>query len=265
MPSSFPLIALLALTLVACFAAPAAGAIRTEKVEYTHGGVKLVGFAAWDDAVPGRRPGVLIVHEWWGLNDYVKRRAQDIARLGYFAFAVDMYGEGTTVTSPEDAARLMTSVRGDVTLWRERAAAGLAAMNARPEVDPALTGAMGYCFGGSTALELARAGADLDAVVSFHGGLSTQSPAQPGTVRASILVCDGADDPFLTVDERPNFIKEMQKAKADYVFIGYSGAVHAFTNPDVDARNIDGARYNKAADERSWRHMKDFFREKFGR
>jgi dienelactone hydrolase len=237
--------------------------IRTEQIEYRHGDAVLHGFVAWDDAADGPRPGVLVVHEWWGLDDYTRDRTRQLAELGYVAFAIDMYGEGLTTEDPQEAGRLAGRFHGDRRLGRDRAAAGLAMLAAHPLVDPQRIAAIGYCFGGTVALELARDGADIAGAVSFHGSLGTPMPATADTLRARILVLHGADDPLVPIEDINRFRQEMTDAEADWQFISYGGAVHSFTNPRADDRGIPGVAYNETADRRSWQHMKLFFEELF--
>ncbi|MBL8764719.1 MAG: dienelactone hydrolase family protein [Phycisphaerae bacterium] len=238
--------------------------VRTKTIAYTHDGVTLEGVLAWDDGVKGKRPGVLVVHEWWGHNGYARERAGKLAALGYVAFALDMYGKGKTAATPEEAQRLATPFYQDRALMRARAAAGLEVLRTQENVDASRLAAIGYCFGGTVCLELARSGADLRAVVSFHGGLSNPTPADAGKIRAKVLVCNGADDPMVPAEERRGFKEEMSKAGVDYQFIDYGGAVHAFTNPGADAFKIPGVAYNEKADRRSWGAMRAFFDETLG-
>src|SRR5262249_5378282 len=176
-------------------AAPAA--VQTKKIAYKHGDVECRGYLAWDDAVKGPRPGVLVVHEWWGLNDYARKRAEQLAQLGYIALAADMYGEGKTTNHPKEAGEMAGKVRANMEGWRKRAATALAGMKSQPRCDPTKLAAIGYCFGGSTALQMALSGADLKAVVSFHGALPTPSAAEAKQIKGTVLVCHGADDTFI--------------------------------------------------------------------
>jgi dienelactone hydrolase len=245
-------------------AAAALGAIKTETVIYQEGQVEAHSVLAYDQSAAGRRPGVLVVPEWWGLNDYAKRRAEMLAKLGYTAMAVDIYGDGKTTVDPKQAGAWSHELRaGDRHELRARIAAALAKLKSEPMVDPTRTAAIGYCFGGTTVLELARSGADVNGVVSFHGGLDTQKPAQPGQIKARILACHGADDPFEPPLQVQAFEDEMRNARADWQLNIYSGAEHSFTNPAADSFHIKGVAYNAEADRRSWRAMRDFFREIF--
>ncbi len=243
----------------------AAGVIQAEviglDVEYEHDGVKLRGYLAYDVALNTIRPGVLVFHEWWGLNDYAKRRAHEIAEMGYIAFACDMYGVDSAAVSTEEAMELAKPFYEDRELMRERAAIGLWNLRNFSLCDKTRLLAIGYCFGGSCALELARSGAELKGVVSFHGGLNTPNTEDAQNIKARLLVCHGADDPFVDEAEVVGFIQEMRNTDVDWQLIHYSGAVHAFTNPASGDDPSKGVAYNKEADERSWEAMKLFFRE----
>jgi len=241
----------------------ARAAIKTETVEYKAGDTTLKGFLAYDDATADKRPAVVIVHEWWGMTDYPKRRAQDVAKLGYVAFVADMFGEGKTTKDPKEAGAWAGAVKGDVNLLRTRAQAAMDVVSKHKLVDATRIGAMGYCFGGTVSLEMARAGMPVVGVVSFHGALGTKNPAEAGKFKAKVLACHGADDTFVPVDEVHGFVKEMQDAKADWSLVAYGNAVHSFANPDADKFGIPGVAYNEKADKRSWEAMKDFFAEVF--
>lgn len=259
------------LTIVVCLAAmllaaPTARAqkLETKEVEYTQGTTKLKGFLAFDPAQGGKRPAVLVFPEWWGLNDYSRSRATQLAQMGYVAFAVDMYGDGKTAEKAEDAQRLTAPFYSDAALMRDRAKAALETLKKQPNVDASKIGAIGYCFGGTCSLELARSGADLKAIVSFHGNLKTKTPEDAKNIKAKVLVCTGGADPMVDAAQRDAFLKEMEDAKVDYQMSIYSGAKHSFTNPDSGKYGIDGIGYNKEADERSWREMKELFSETLG-
>ncbi|HXQ80451.1 MAG TPA: dienelactone hydrolase family protein [Opitutaceae bacterium] len=248
----------------------ARASIITRDVDYEQGGVRLRGFLAYDDARAGagRLPGVLVVHEWWGLNDYVKGRAVKLANLGYVAFALDMYGKGVVATDPKTAGELAGQFRGKP-LMAERAQAGLDQLLATGLVDPARVAAIGYCFGGSTVQALAYSGAPLAGIVSFHGGLIPASAEVAAKLKAKILICHGALDPSLNRDAIDAYMKSLDDGKVDYQFVQYAGAVHAFTNPGADA--IAAANpgmkgfigYSPSADRRSWADMQVFFDEIF--
>lgn len=233
-------------------------------VDYDHDGTTLEGFHVFDDAVQGKRPGVLIIHQWTGLTDYEKGRARQLAEMGYNVFAADIYGKGIRPQPPE-AGQYAGKHKGDRKLFRARLMAGLEVLKNDDRTDPAKIAAIGYCFGGTGVLELARAGADIAGVVSFHGGLAPAEgmEADKATLKAKVLVCHGADDPFEPAEEVANFQQEMRDAEADWIFISYGNAVHAFTQKMAGDDNSKGAAYNEAADRRSWQHMQDFFAELF--
>ncbi len=236
---------------------------RTETVEYADGDVQLHGHFAWGDGTAGPRPGVLVVHEAFGLEAHAKGRAERLAgELGYAALAVDVYG--AMPQSREAGLAMAAAMRDDPPKLRRRLRAGLAALRSRPEVDGGRVAAIGYCFGGTGVLELARDGADVAAVVSFHGGLVTKLPATtPGVVTARVLSCVGADDPYIPPATIRAFEAEMTAAKADWQSTLYGGVVHSFTNP---AAKMPGhAEYHAAADRRSWAAMCELFAEAFGK
>ena len=237
-----------------------------ETVEYKADGTVLKGYLAYDDSVKGKRPGVLIVPEWWGLNDYVKKRADMIAGLGYTALAVDMYGSGKNSEHPADAQKFAAEVMNNMAIGEKRFNAALLFLKKQPTVNPDEIAAIGYCFGGAVVLHMARTGADLDGVVSFHGNLGSMYKAQPDTVKAKLLVLTGGDDNFVTPEEVDAFRKEMDAAHADYEIIVYPGAKHSFTNPDADRlgkENDMPIAYNEDADKKSWAEMKEFLKSIF--
>lgn len=237
--------------------------IVTKAVEYQHGDVTLEGYLAYDDEIKGVRPGVLVVHEWTGLNDYTKMRTEELAKLGYVAFALDMYGKGVRPGNREEAAAQAGIYRADRALMRARAAAGLEVLAQNPMVDRNKIAAIGYCFGGGTVLELARSGADIAGMVSFHGNLDTPNPEDAKDIKARILVLHGASDPHVQQEQVQAFQAEMQNAGVDWYLVQYGHAVHSFTNPDAGDDASRGAAYNAKADRRSWRAMQDFFGEIF--
>ena len=236
--------------------------MRAESLEYRDGDVTLKGFVALDDQSNHKRPGILVMPEAFGLGKQAKDRALRLASLGYAALAGDPYGNGLEVSDLQEAIKHAGSIREDNTKFRQRIRAGLDALMALPQVDTDRLVVLGYCMGGSCSLEMARDGAPLKGVVSFHGALETQSPAEPGKVQAKVLVCHGADDPFVPVEHVTAFEAEMTKAGADWQVISYGGTVHSFTNPEADG-SIEGICYNKQADERSWQAMQAFFDEIF--
>ncbi len=240
----------------------AQAAIVGKEVSYQAGDTVMKGYLAWDDAVQGKRPGILVVHEWWGLNAYARMRADMLADLGYTALAVDMYGDGKTATHPEDAGKFSGAVRKDLPLMKARFEAARHFLNQQPTVDPEKNAAIGYCFGGSVVLEMVRTGEDLDGVVSFHGSLGGLGPVS-GAIKARVLVANGADDPFTTAEQIDTFKHEMNAAGADYRFINYPGAKHSFTNPEATALGEKFGlplAYNAAADTASWQAMQDFLK-----
>ena len=236
--------------------------MRAESLEYRDGDVTLKGFVALDDQSNHKRPGILVMPEAFGLGKQAKARALRLASLGYAALAGDPYGNGLEVSDLQEAIKHAGAIREDSTKFRQRIRAGLDALTALPQVDTDRLVVMGYCMGGSCSLEMARDGAPLKGVVSFHGALETQSPAEPGKVQAKVLVCHGADDPFVPVEHVTAFEEEMTKAGVDWQVISYGGTVHSFTNPEADG-SIEGICYNKQADERSWQAMQAFFDEIF--
>ena len=252
----------LALSAVMMLAAAAAGAeVRTKTVEYTQGDTVLEGTMAWDDAVRGPRPGVLIVHQWMGLTEYETARAQQLAGLGYVAFAADVYGKGVRPKNAAEAGALAGKYKTDRNLLRARVAAGLAALRASGLADPRRLAAIGYCFGGTSVLELARSGAEVAGVVSFHGGLDSPDPSAGKDIKAKVLVLHGADDPYNSAKDISAFQEEMRSGRVDWQMISYGGAVHSFTQKEAGNDPSKGAAYNEAADRRSWQAMKDFLAE----
>jgi dienelactone hydrolase len=238
-------------------------AIHTETVEYKQGDTTLEGFVAYDDAIHGARPGVLVVHQWLGLTDYEKKRAEMLAQLGYVAFCADIYGKGVRPQNTREAGALAGKYKADRQLLRGRVNAGLDALRAQPLVDQKRIAAIGYCFGGTTVIELARSGAELNGIVSFHGGLDSPTPADGKNIKCKVLVLHGADDPFSSPQDIAAFENEMRSAGVDWQIKFYGGAVHAFTQWNAGSDNSKGAAYNELADRRSWEDMKQFFAEIF--
>ena len=257
--------ALLLLMLSGLVPALSQAAIETRTVEYQQGDTRLVGYLAYPKEAKGPLPGVLVVHEWMGLNDYAKRRAEQLAELGYVAFAADIYGDGKIAANAKEAGALAGQYKKDRALLRARTAAGLATLKAQPGVAQDKIAAIGYCFGGTAVLELARSGADLAGVVSFHGGLDTATPQDAKNIRAKVLALHGADDPYVPADQIAAFEQEMRTAGVDWQLIAYGGAVHGFTNPASGSDNSKGVAYNAAADARSWAAMRQFFTELFAK
>lgn len=247
----------LLLCLLAC---PSAWAeVKTEVVPYEHDGLALKGYLAYDDALEGPRPGVLLIHEWWGQNDYVRGRAEELASLGYVAFALDMYGGGQSTNDPKEAGKLAGALKDDLETARARARAGWEQLKKSPRVDGRRTAVIGYCFGGTMALQFAYTGADLRACVSFHG--DPLAPRPEDRIVAKVLVCHGAADGFVSDDTLRAFREAMHEKKVDWLQVSYGGAVHSFTNKGADAHGIKGVAYDAAADRRSWAHMRLLFEE----
>jgi len=245
---------------------PAGAQIHTEEVEYSAGDTPLNGFLAWDAGREGTRPGVLIVHEWWGMNDYARSRARQLAELGYTALALDLYGNGKLAEHPEDAMKFSAAVMADLPEAEARFEAARALLAAQPTVDPTKIGVIGYCFGGGVALHMARIGADLQAVVTFHGALGSMHTPEPGTVKPRILVATGGADPFAPPEQVEALEAEMDAAGADYRVVVYEGAKHSFTNPGSTAVGKQfnlPLEYNEAADRQSWQAMQELFAEAF--
>jgi dienelactone hydrolase len=238
-------------------------AIQTQTIDYKQGDATLEGFLACDDSISGKRPGVLIVHQWQGITDYEKMRARMLAEMGYVAFCADIYGKDNRPRNPKEAGALAGKFKSDRKLLRARVNAGLDELKENELVDPDRIAAIGYCFGGTTVLELARSGAQLNGVVSFHGGLDSPTPADGKNIKCKVLVLAGADDPFQKPADLAAFEQEMRDSKVDWQIVFYGGAVHAFTEADADKLNLPGAKYNEKADKRSWQAMKDFFAEIF--
>ena len=248
--------------LLALLAMSSNAAIKTETASFKHGGKTFEGYFAWDDSLSGKRPGILVVHEWFGHGPYVRRRAEELAKLGYVAFAGDMYGKGVYAKTHEEAAKLAGAVRGDRKLMRARGQANLDALKKHPAVDGSKLAALGYCFGGTTVLELARAGAAVLGVVSFHGSLGTPMPAEK--IAAKVLALHGAEDKHVN-PEVPAFEDEMRKAGADWQLVKYGGAAHSFTVPEAGDDPSKGMAYDEKADKRSWEAMRAFLSEVFRR
>lgn len=237
-------------------------AFAGEAVSYQDGSTRLAGYLA----VPKTRgpvPGVVIIHQWMGPTDHERAVAEELARVGYAAFVADIYGEGVRPKDAKEAGALAGTYKGDRALFRRRIAAAIDALKARPIVHPTRLAVIGYCFGGTGALEAARAGLPVKAVVSFHGGLDAPANPAQAPIAAKVLVCHGADDPFVPGKDVASFQEEMKRAKADLVFISYSGAVHAFTQKEAGNDPSRGAAYHEAAMKRSWGHMLQALAEAF--
>jgi dienelactone hydrolase len=235
-------------------------------MEYNAEGVVMKGYLAYDENIQGRRPGVLVVPEWWGLNDYVRMRTRMLAELGYTAMAVDMYGEGKVVMTPDEAGKLSSEAMRNFDVAKARFMAAMDFLKHQPTIDPTRIAAIGYCFGGGVVLNMARQGMDLKGVASFHGGLAAVKPAQPGSVKAKVLVLHGGADKFVTPEQVEAFKQEMKSAGADFKFVSYPGATHSFTNPEATELGKKFSMpiaYNAKADEESWNEMKGFLSKIF--
>ena len=252
----------LTIILALMFAGPVQAKLVTQTVAYHQDGTVFEGYLAYDDLSRARRPGVLVVHEWWGLNDYAKERARQLAALGYVALAADMYGQGAVTGDPQEAAKWSGELKGKPVL-RARAQAALKVLAENPLVDPRRLAAIGFCFGGTTVLELAYSGANLMGVVSFHGGLPLPQPGEMKHLKARILVLHGADDPHVPAGEVAAWQAAMRQAGADWQLICFGGAVHSFSNPAAGSDKARGAAYDAPAARRSWRYLQSFFQELF--
>jgi dienelactone hydrolase len=256
-----PLIALLAIATSVRAMMPEN--IHTETIEYRQGDTLLEGYLAYDQTLEGQRPGVLVIHAWKGLGESEKQRARQLAELGYIAFAADIYGKGIRPETNEEAAAQAGIYRSDRELLRDRANAGLQVLQVHPLTLPQKTAAIGYCFGGGTVLELARSGAPVAGVVSFHGNLDTPDPTDAQKIQGQVLVLHGADDPSVPMEQVQDFIQEMQNAEVNWQLVMYGEAVHSFTDPNAGDDPSKGSAYNAEADRLSWEAMKNFFDEIF--
>lgn len=250
---------LIVLNLLLLAFAPAA--VETATVAYREGETELEGFVAVDNSREGKRPGILIVHQWTGISDSERDVAKKLAGLGAVAFCADIYGKGVRPAFGDEAGAMAGKFKSDRALFRKRLIAALEELRRHPDVDPAQVSAIGYCFGGTAVLELARAGADVKAVVSFHGGLDSPTPADAANIKANVLVLHGADDPLVPKAEIEAFKKEMADGKVDWQMVYYGGAVHSFTDKGADAHNFPAAKYHADADRRSWQAMLSLFDE----
>jgi dienelactone hydrolase len=249
-----------ALAFLLGLAATAQAGVKTQPIEYRQGNTVLAGYLAYDDSHDQPRPAVIVVHDWMGLREFAKQKADALARLGYVAFAADIYGKDVRPANAQEAGQLAGKYKSDRTLLRARVQAAFEVVRKDPRVQPGKIAAMGYCFGGTAVLELARSGAPVAGVVSFHGGLDSPTPADAKKITGQVLVLHGADDPYVPPAEVAAFEKEMTEAGVDWQLIKYSGAVHSFTNPEA---NSAGARYHARADQRSWEALKQFLAEIF--
>ena len=259
---------LLVMLLYSLGTAVAHAAVQGKEVSYRAGGTILKGYIVYDDAFKGKRPGVLVVHEWWGQNEYARKRARMLAELGYTALAVDMYGDGKMAHHPDEAGKFATEVSKNMRMAKARFTAGMRLLHKHKTVDARKIAAFGYCFGGSVVLNMARMGENLKGVASFHGSLGSDINVQPGQIKARIVSFTGDDDPMIGADKVAAFRKEMDSAKANYRVVTYPGAKHAFTNPEADELgkkfNLPLA-YNAEADKDSWKQATVFLQEVFSK
>ena len=228
-------------------------------IPYEYNGIKYTGYIYTDDAKSGKRPGILVVHEWWGLNDYAKDRARALAEEGYVTFAIDMYGENKVTKHPAQAREWMSETTKNVADWQKRANKGLQILKAHAQVDESRVAAIGYCFGGATVMQLAYSGAAVAGVVSFHGSLPPASPEQARSIKSKVLIEHGNADAFVPAERIVKFKAALDTAKVDYVFHGYDGVRHAFTDKDAASHGIENLQYNAEADKKSWAAMQQFF------
>ncbi len=252
-------LSLLVLTVSVSFCSAVKGEIRSETVSYQIESQPFQGYFSYDDTIIGKRPGVLVVHEWWGHNAYARKRADQLAKLGYAAFALDMYGTGKVADHPKDAQQYMEATLSDMKVAETRFNEAKKWLQKQPIVEPDKIAAIGYCFGGGMVLHMAKTSGDLSAVVSFHGSLASKDHAPlKGSIKSKILVLNAADDPFVTAEQIKLFKHEMQNAEADYEFINYPGVKHSFTNPEANeyAKRFNmPLAYNSDADKDSWQRM----------
>lgn len=239
----------------------AGAALKTEAVAYKDGDTALRGYLVYDDAIEGKRPGVLVAHEWWGLNDYARKRAQMLAELGYVAFALDMYGDEKVTEHAEEASGWMQQITANTQAWQRRAMLGLDILKRHERVDADRLAAIGYCFGGATVMQMAYAGADLKGVVSFHGALPPATPEQQGRIKAKVLVAHGEADAFVPPERIVAFKAALDAAGADWEMVTYGGVKHGFTNPEAGAYGMENLKYDAKADQRSWALMRCFLDE----
>lgn len=254
---------LCAVVLLAACASVASAEVKSKKVEYKYDGVSFAGVLYWDDASKEKRPGVLVFHEWWGLDAHAKAKAEEWAKLGYVAFAADLYGDAKVVDTRDHAMMMAGGLRKDVKVWRGRAESALKQLTDFELTDAKRVAATGYCLGGSTALQLAASGADLKAVSTFHAGLPKLTTDEAKAIKAKLQVHNGEADTFISAEAIEAFKKTLGDAKVNLDFVQYKGVVHSFTVKDADSKKLDGMKYDKEADEKSWAATKKLFDEAF--
>jgi dienelactone hydrolase len=260
---------LFALFLIFSFAVSAQAGIQTQEIDYSSGGARLKGYLAYDDSVKGKRPGVLVVHEWWGHNEHARDRARMLAKLGYTALAVDMYGDGKFAEHPKKAGEFMNAAFKDWEGSQAKFNAAKKLLQSHATVDPERIASIGFCFGGAVSLRMARGGADLDAVVAFHSALPTDPPVSKGKVKAAVLVINGADDAWLDPKAVASFKQEMSSSTRDFKYINLKGAKHSYSNKQADEFSkkfkLDNLQYNKSADQKAWAAMQALFKRVFAK
>ncbi len=249
--------------LILLFSGTSLAVMHKEEITYKDGDVALTGYLFWDDAFSGKRPGILVAHEWWGLNDYSKLRAEMLAETGYIAFAADMYGDGRATRHADEAKGWMQQITSNLDVWQRRAVLALDQLKAHPNVESSKLAAIGYCFGGATVMQMAYLGADLDGVVSFHGSLPPATPEQAANIKARVLIAHGDADGFVPPERIAAFKKALSESGVDWEMDIYAGAKHGFTNPYADGYGMSGLAYQEEADRRSWLRMLAFFEELF--
>ena len=260
-PASSAWITALAATALVCFGAEAK--VVTKTIAYPHDGKTMQGYLAYDDAKGGARPGVLVIHEWWGLNDYTRSRTRQLAEMGYVAFAADMFGDGKTTRDPKEAQAMASAAGQPAGALAAKSKAGLDVLAKQPQVDPKRIAAIGFCFGGTTVLQLAYSGEDLKGAVTFHGGLVVPDETQAKQIKTTLLILHGAEDTFIKPETIDGMRRTLDANKVDWYMVTYAHAVHAFTNPDADSFKIPGIGYNEKAARRSWDEMERFFKVQF--
>ncbi|HHH43697.1 MAG TPA: dienelactone hydrolase family protein, partial [Gammaproteobacteria bacterium] len=246
---------LLVVSVGSLMMASASAEVHSKQVRYRHAGAELEGYLAWDDRFHGKRPGVLVVHEWWGLNDYARSRVRQLAEQGYVAFALDMYGSGKVTSHPDQASTWMKEIQQNTAQWVSRADAGLTVLRQQEQVDGERLAAIGYCFGGATVMEMAYAGLDVDFVASFHGSLPVADDRQQQAIRARILVAHGNADPFVPTTQVQAFRDALEKSGADWTMMEFGGVKHSFTNPSAADYGLDALAYDAEADHQSWQML----------
>lgn len=254
---------LLCLVTVLCFSHSVMAEVKTQSVDYMAEGVTMEGYLAYDDAISGPRPGIMIAHDWMGLSDFTKKKAEQLAKEGYVAFAVDIYGKDIRAQNNEEAEKLSALYKNNRPLFQAHMKSAYDKFLKMKQVNPKKIMVMGYCFGGMAALELARTGVPLVGTATFHGTLSNPTPANAKNIKGPVLVMHGADDPFVNKKEVEGFKKEMNNTQVKLTFVEYPGAVHAFTNPNAGNDNLKGAAYNEAADKKSWLDFEKFLKKIF--